>query len=163
MTQPSLTPTTSRGEFESSFAGGLDLSEFLNTNKKTNTMPQKSAAKELLRVKSLEKRQREKDEAEEQRLGIAVQNRVSNFEESLLLAEQRKRKSTGSIVVDALVKMHGHDTAESPFKLLKKSSSSGGGGGKKKRTRTSTTFHQSSRTSSKSAVTKKSRRIKYSR
>ena len=44
MTKP-LT-TTSKGEFESSFAGGLDLSEFVNTNKKTSTIPQKSAAKE---------------------------------------------------------------------------------------------------------------------
>lgn len=159
MTKP-LT-TTSKGEFESSFAGGLDLSEFLNTNKKTSTIPQKSAAKELLRVKSLEKRQREKDEAEERRLGIAIQNRVSNLEESLHLAEQRKRNSTGSIVVDALVKMHGHDTAESPFKLQKKSSSSGGGG---KRRTTTTSLHHSSRISSKkSTATKKSRRIKYSR
>lgn len=123
---------TSKGDFEACFGKGLDLSEFSTAGEK----PAKSAAQELLRVKSLEREQREQEEAKEQVLESAIKERVS----SLLKAKQRK--DSGNIVVNALVKMHSHDTNEPLYRSKKM--------GKR-------------RNNSKSAAVKKSRRSKHSR
>ena len=123
---------TANGEFESCFADGLDISEFLNTSAKEGK-PQPSAAEQLLRIKAIEKKEREEEEAQEQRLELSIEKRASNIAKSL----EKEKRGPASIVVDALVKMHGHDTAEPSYRGKKKF-------GKKK-----------------SLVTKKSRRIKY--
>jgi hypothetical protein len=133
---------TSKGEFESCFAGGLDISEFDNT---TTKKPAKSAAAELLRVKALEKEQREKEQAEEEQLKIAIQKRVSSREQALA----KQKRNSGSIVVDALVKMHGHDTSEPLYRSKKMGKRRSG--------------HNRTSTSSKSHFAKKSRPVKHSR
>jgi hypothetical protein len=134
---------TSNGAFESCFAGGLDLSEFSSPKEplQVGGAP-KSAAAELLRVKAEERRHREKEEAEEQRMEEIIKKRVSNLENSLT-----KQRPSNSIVVDALVKMHGQDTSDPSYRKkksgLRKSRSSRGA------------------QSAKSFSVKKSRRIKY--
>ena len=127
---------TPKGAFESSFAGGLDLSEFANAV--VNRGPSKSAAAELLRIKTKEKEQREKTEAEERIMEEIIRKRVSN------LATQGP---SNSIVVDALVKMHGSEMNERSSK--KKISGS----------RKSGSFRNSQ--PSKPFAKKKSRRSKY--
>jgi restriction endonuclease Mrr len=134
---------TSKGEFESCFAGGLDISEFDNT---TTKKPAKSAAAELLRVKALEKEQREKEQAEEEQLEIAIQKRVSTLEQALLA---KQKTNSGSVVADALVKMHGHDKSEPLYRSKKFGKRRSG--------------HNRTSTSSKSHFAKKSRPIKHSR
>jgi hypothetical protein len=144
MTSASSKPsfTTSNGEFEACFGKGLDLSEFGSTTSSTGekpNQPKKSAAQELLRIKSLEKTQREREIFEEQKLNIAIQAQVS----SLLQAKQRT--NSDNLVVDALVKMHGHDTSEPLYRSKRM--------GKKKPSQ-----------ASKSVAAKKARRkTKYSR
>jgi hypothetical protein len=128
----------SNGAFESCFAGGLDLSEF--SSPKEPLQVGTSAAAELLRVKAEERKQREKEEAEEQRMEEIIKKRVSNLENSLT-----KQRPSNSIVVDALVKMHGQDTSDPSYRQKKS-------GLRKSR---------SSRGVQSSKAVKKSRRIKY--
>ena len=130
---------TSNGAFESCFAGGLDLSEFAKPQQRLG-MP-KSAAAELLRVRAEERKQMEQNEAEEQKLEEIIKMRVSN------LSSLSKEPRNSNAVVDALVKMHGHDTSRPTFRTKKSKPRKSG----------------SSRGSqpSKFSAAKKSRRIKY--
>jgi hypothetical protein len=130
---------TSNGAFETCFAGGLDLSEFSNPSSSL-VQPGKSAAAELLRVKAKERNQREEEEAAERRMEEIIKQGVSNLEQSL------KKTPRPSIVVDALVKMHGSDTSESLYR------------GKKSRQRKS---GSSRNNASSSKAYKKSKKSKY--
>lgn len=111
---PSSSPsliTTSKGEFEACFAGGLDLSEFDNQN-----APKKgtgSAAAELLRVKKLEMEKRQQEEAAEEQMKNSIRQQISTIRNA------QKRRNSGNMVVDALVKMHGGDTDDPRHRTLK--------------------------------------------
>lgn len=131
-----------KGAFESSFAEGLDISEF---NSSTIREPATSAAAELLCVKALEKEQRAQEAAAEEQLQTTIKNKVSALEQALT----RSKENSGSVVVDALVKMHGHDTSQPSYRI------------KKERTDRRSGRHRTA--SSKSVIAKKSRRIKHSR
>eukprot|EP00980_Cylindrotheca_fusiformis_P018803 scaffold6265_cov193-Cylindrotheca_fusiformis.AAC.23 len=137
---------TSAGEFESTFADGLDISEF-DTSVATPTAQKgsvRSAAADLLRVKEIEKKQREEEEAEEGALQVAVQERASIVEESLI----KQKRNSGSIVADALVKMHGQDTHEPSYRSKKMGKRRSG--------------HRPTVSSTKPLIARKPRRAKHS-
>ncbi|CAJ1915508.1 unnamed protein product [Cylindrotheca closterium] len=133
--------TTSKGEFESCFAVGLDLSEFDNQN--APNKPTTSAAAELLQVKKLEREQRMQEEAAEEKMKNCIRQQISTLRSS------QQRRTPGNMLVDALVKMHGGDTDDPRHRTIKMGKQRG-------QRRTSS---QSSRTK----AVKKSRRIKHSR
>lgn len=133
---------TSKGEFESCFSVGLDLSEFENPNGPKK--PATSAAAELLRVKKLEREKRKQDEAVEEQMKNSIRQQIST------LRSAQKRSTSGNMVVDALVKMHGGDTDDPRHRTSKMGKKSG---------QRRITSSQSSRTK----AVKKSRRTKHSR
>ena len=130
---------TSKGEFESCFAGGLDLSEFGNS---TQQKP-KSAAAELLRIRAEEKKQRQKNQMAEQRMEQIIKQRVSNLESAL-----SKQPKSDSVLVDALVKMHGQDVSAPTYRRKKTGPRKSGSS-------------RNMQTKSKPHKIKKSRRSKY--
>ncbi|KAL3945045.1 MAG: hypothetical protein SGBAC_000902 [Bacillariaceae sp.] len=132
---------TSKGEFESCFAVGLDLSEFENPN--APKKPTTSAAAELLRVKKLEREKRKQDEAVEEQMKNSIRQQIST------LRSAQKRRTSGNMVVDALVKMHDGDKDDPRHRTSKM----GKKGGQRR------TSSQSYRTK----AVKKSRRTKHSR
>lgn len=105
---------TSRGQFETCFAAGLDLSEFGVDDNRTpsssslsvNPPVRESAAAQLLRVKEAEKRQKEEEHAADKRMQAIVQERTANIRETI------KRKEESNILVNALAQMHGQDTSD---------------------------------------------------
>lgn len=98
---------TSKGQFETCFATGLDLSEFdKNPLRNGGGTPVESAASRLLRVKQAEKRRKEEEDAADQRLRQIVQ------EESAKTRESLEREKESNTVVNALVHMHGHDMSD---------------------------------------------------
>jgi len=110
------TPTylTSHGQFERSFASGLDLTEFGNSSKADDQ--RESAASHLLRVKAKERKIKEDEEIAEQRLQEIIKDRSAQINEVL-----RKQKQEGNVVVNTLVQMHASDTSDlSMFRKNKK-------------------------------------------
>lgn len=69
--------STKNGAFESSFAGGLDLSEFGAT-----AFSASSASAALLKVKVMEAQERQKEEIAESQMQSIVQSRVKEINES---------------------------------------------------------------------------------
>lgn len=104
----------SRGAFENCFATGLDLSEFQspdsssnNNGKRGGTATNSSAAAELLRVKQIEREQREREEAKDTEMEQMVNRQLSALSRSL--TKPTKKMSSKFELVDALVQMHGSD------------------------------------------------------
>lgn len=111
--QQALFPT-SKGQFENSFATGLDLSE-LGDSSFRGEVPQESAAAQLLKVKAKEARQEAQNEADESRLRGVVQAQADYIDATI------KRGREGNVLVNALVQMHGNDTKDpSVFRKTKK-------------------------------------------
>lgn len=96
---------TGGGQFENSFAAGLDLSEFGSTS--SSTQPRICAAEQLLQVKKQERLQREENAKEDRRMEEIVQRRIAGIENTL---RRTKAANDSNVVVNALVQMHGTDT-----------------------------------------------------
>lgn len=138
---------TSKGQFEQSFASGLDLTEFGNSS--PDNAPQASAAAELLRVKEKEKRIKEEEEISEHRMRQVMKDRAADIDEAI------RKNREGNIVVKALVQMHDTDTSDpSMFRKLKKRSKKLNSGRRPNNAAAATTM-------STGKAHKKSRRSKY--
>jgi hypothetical protein len=72
---------TRNGGFEACFAGGLDLSEFANTN---NNNAATSASAALLQIKAQESVERHREEQEEALMQAIVQQRAQTLESATL-------------------------------------------------------------------------------
>jgi len=108
VTKSNASYQTSNGQFETCFAAGLDLSEFGTGSQAQNGshLLSESAAAQLLQVKEAEKREREEEEAANQRVQKLISKRSASIRESI------KKKQESNVVVNALVQMHGRDTSD---------------------------------------------------
>ena len=136
------------GTFENSFAHGLDISELLSTNTATaiGQSNRTSAAEELLKIKEVERRQRQIHEEEEGKMHEALQKRLVSLKDSNSKDKERKRSSFE--IGDALLRMHGTDDKAASI-LSRKNTNS-----RKKRM-------NNSKTNKSSLASKKSRRTKF--
>mmetsp|Transcript_2402 Transcript_2402/g.5212 ORF Transcript_2402/g.5212 Transcript_2402/m.5212 type:complete len:173 (-) Transcript_2402:701-1219(-) len=136
------------GIFENSFAHGLDISELLSTNtaRASGESNRTCAAEDLLRIKEVERRQRQIHEEEEGKMYEALQKRLVSLKDSNSKDKEKKRSSFE--IGDALVRMHGTDDTAASILSRKKTNS------RKKRT-------SHSKTNKSSLAAKKSRRAKF--
>jgi hypothetical protein len=158
------------GAFESSFAQGLDISEFLSTATKPTTIggeddaneragsfrQSTSAAEELLKIKEGERRKRQIQDEEEVKMHKALQKRLNSLKQNAIDSEKERKRSAFEIG-DALLRMHGTDEMAAE-KLTQKSSTRNGGASSRRRSLASKrTNHKGNRVS----LAKKRRQTKF--
>mmetsp|Transcript_18574 Transcript_18574/g.33644 ORF Transcript_18574/g.33644 Transcript_18574/m.33644 type:complete len:177 (+) Transcript_18574:95-625(+) len=161
--------TTKKGAFESSFAAGLDLSEF---DSSTTTCTRMSAAAELLQIKALEAQQAAREEHEEiriQKLAKIKGQELTDAASTLVLTPPRheaphESQSATTIMEEAnmsatLIHLHREDIngAHHKAKLGRKGKMSL----EKSMRRNRLSHMQQSSGGTKKGAMKKSRRSKY--
>jgi hypothetical protein len=155
------------GAFENCFSTGLDLSEFTVASQSDDVVTRTaSASSQLLRIKCQERNKRRQEEQEDFKMEQMLQNRLTALRPS---DDANQKKSSPacspSVVMDALVQMHGGDETykrPNPGKAITKQKSS------LRKLSGSTQRHPAIRHSNNKnnpskqrVVTKKSRRNKY--
>mmetsp|Transcript_19160 Transcript_19160/g.53219 ORF Transcript_19160/g.53219 Transcript_19160/m.53219 type:complete len:181 (-) Transcript_19160:597-1139(-) len=109
-----------KGQFESCFASGLDLSEFTGgaSKGKADAPPTQSASSQLLKTKLEEKRIREVQQQEEVKMNAVLAQRIATMKQQAT----NKKSQADHFLVSALVNMHSTDHAAVHRKGKKRSS-----------------------------------------
>jgi hypothetical protein len=166
---------TRPGAFENCFATGLDLSEFSRTTAATTSSSTSngtaaqtilSASSELLRIKTIEKNQRQEEEQQDQKLAQVIQQRNEVLQQrntqKLNSTIMNASSTSPFLVADALVQMHGEDDT---YKHTTSTKTNATKQNKLKRRKLggAITVSRSTATNKQRAVTKKFQQSKYRR